>query len=142
MPYATLDQLTDRFGEQMLVSLTDRAAVATGSIDMDVVDRALADTDAEIDGFLRPRYMLPLAEVPPLIADLALAVAIYKLHRYEPDPKIQKDYELARRSLEGISRGAMRIPAAGIEPETSDGTGARMTDRERPFTETNMKGFI
>lgn len=142
MTYATLDQLTDRFGSEMLISLTDRAPVPTGEIDTDVVDRALAGTDAEIDGFLRPRYVLPLAEVPPLIEELALTIAIYKLHRYAPDPKIDEDYKMARRSLEGISKGAIRIPAEGVEPEASDTTGARITDRERPFTEANMKGFI
>ena len=142
MPYTTLDQLTDRFGERMLVDLTDRADVATGEVDADVVDRALADTDAVIDGYLAGRYVLPLATVPALIADLALTIAIYKLHRFEPDPKIQKDYELALRSLDGIAKGSIRIPAAGVEPAGTDGGGARMTDRERPFTEANMKGFI
>src|SRR5690606_6605607 len=49
------------FRRPLLVALTDRAEVATGEIDQDVVDRALADTDAMIDGYIAARYALPLA---------------------------------------------------------------------------------
>ena len=73
--YATLDQLTERFGERMLVQLTDRASPPAGTVDADVVARALADTAAVIDGYLAGRYVLPLAQTPPLLADLALAIA-------------------------------------------------------------------
>lgn len=142
MTYATQQQLTDRFGTAMLTGLTDRGAVATGEVDADVLARALADTDAVIDGYLAARYSLPLAEVPALIADLAQAIAIWKLHSFEPDPKIKADYQDALRTLRDIASGAVRIPVAGLEPAVTDGSGARMTDRERPFTADNLKGFI
>lgn len=142
MTYATQATLTDRFGEAMLVNLTDRAAVATGVIDAAVIDRALADTDAMIDGFLGTRYTLPLALVPPMVTDLALQIAIYKLHVNEPDPKISKDYDVALKMLDKISTGAVAIPAEGIAPQSSNAQGVRTTDRERPFTEATMKGFI
>jgi phage gp36-like protein len=130
MTYATLAQQTDR------------AAPPAGMVDAAVVDRALADTDAMIDGFVAARYRLPLAEVPSLLADLAQAIAIWKLHRYAPDPKIEADYRDARRTLEAIAAGGVRLPVAGIEPAGTGGSGARITDRERPFTEANLKGFI
>lgn len=142
MPYATLAQLTDRYGAQMLVNLTDRAEIATGEIDEAVIDRALADTDAFIDGFLAGRYVLPLAVTPPLLADLAQVIAIWKLHTHAPDPKIEADYKDARKTLEGIARGDVRLPVAGVEPAGTGGSGARITDRDRPFTEANLKGFI
>lgn len=142
MTYATLAQLTDRYGLQMLVNLTDRAEDATGEIDAAVIDRALADTDAFIDGFLAGRYVLPLVETPPLLADLAQVIAIWKLHPHQPDPKIETDYKDARKTLEAIGEGRVRLPVAGIEPAGTGGSGARITDRERPFTEANLKGFI
>ena len=46
MPYVTQIQLTQRFGEQMLIALTDRGPDALGVIDTGVVAQALADTDA------------------------------------------------------------------------------------------------
>ncbi|MGD9863589.1 MAG: gp436 family protein [Pseudodonghicola sp.] len=142
MTYATLDQLTDRFGERMLVMLTDRGEVATGLIDTDVIDRALADTDALIDGFLLGRYVLPLAETPPLLADLAQMIAIWKLHAQGADDKIEKDYKEAMSLLDRIATGKVRLPIAGADPATAPSTGVRLTDRDRFLTEENMKGFI
>ncbi len=43
MPYCTLDQLNDRFGPATIVALTDRADVATGEVDLDVLTRAIAE---------------------------------------------------------------------------------------------------
>lgn len=142
MPYATQQQLIDRFGSQMLINLTDRGPTPTGAIVGAVVARVLADADAEIDGYLAGRYALPMAEVPPMITNLALIIAIYNLHTFEPDPKIIRDYEQAMKRLREISNGTVMIPAAGLEPERVEGSGARLTDRERPMTAENLKGFI
>jgi phage gp36-like protein len=142
MTYATTEQLEDRFGTRLILDLTDRADPPSGEINAAVVSRALVDTDALIDGYLKGRYVLPLAETPPLVVDLALTVAIYKLHTFSPDPKIEEDYKMALRSLEAIGKGNIRLPVAGVEPKDNGGGGARVTDRERPFSADTMKGFI
>lgn len=142
MSYATLDILTDRYGARMLIMLTDRSETPTSEIDMDVVSRALTDTDAVIDGYIAAKYTVPLSEVPPLIVDLAQAITIYKLHTTATDPKIEEDYKAAMKTLGHIAEGKVRLPIAGKEPSGAGGTGARVTDRERPFTADNMKGFI
>ena len=142
MPYATLQQLSDRYGVAMLLDLTDRAEVATGAIDADVVDRALADADELINGYLAARYTLPLAITPGLVAVLAAQVAIWNLHTGSPNEKVAEDYKQALRTLEAISKGTIKLPVGGVEPASSGGTGARMTDRERPLTAENLKGFI
>lgn len=142
MTYTTLDQLTERFGAQVLLSLTDRGPVQTGIVDGDVVARALADTDAVIDGYLQSRYALPVTSVPTLLSDLAQSIAIYKLHVYQPDPKIEEDYKNAMRSLREIADGRIVLTIAGQAAAGTGGSGARITDRARPLTETNLKGFI
>lgn len=142
MTYATQAQLTDRYGERELIALTDRGEVATGAIDTDVIDRALADTDALIDGYLSVRYDLPLAATPVLVTDLALKIAYYNLHISSAAPKVEKDYDDAIATLKQISAGQVQLDIAGSEPDTSGGGSARLTDRERPFTEENMKGYI
>jgi len=140
--YASLAQLTARYGERMLVQLTDRDTPATGAVVVAVIDRALADTDAAIDGYLAGRYVLPLAETPPLLADLAQAIAIYKLHPYQPDPKIERDYTDAMKQLSLIATGTIRLPVAGVEPAGSDAAGVMVVDRERDFTPENLTGFV
>ena len=142
MSYASQEQLEDRFGERLLIQLTDRSTVPTGVIDPAVVARALADTDAVIDGYLAGRYALPLAETPPLLADLAQAIAIYKLHPFAPDAKIEQDYKDAIATLNRIATGTVRLELAGVEPESSGAAGVETIDRERPLTPENLKGFI
>ncbi|MPZ57614.1 MAG: DUF1320 domain-containing protein [Rhizobiales bacterium] len=142
MPYATLEQLTDRFGESMLIELTDRAEPPAGAIDQDVIDRALADADALIDGYLKGRYLLPLSATPPLVTDLALAIAGYKLHRNVASEKIRKDYEDALKTLRDIAAGTVRLDLAGAEPEASGASGVQFSDRERDMTPDNLKGFV
>lgn len=142
MTYATLANLTDRFGEAMLVSLTDRGEFATGTVDVTVVNRALSDTDAVIDGYLARRYALPLSVSQPLLADIAGAIAIWKLHTSEPDPKIEYDYKAVMGMLKDISNGVIALTAAGIEAPSTGGTGVQFTDRERGMTQDNMTGLI
>lgn len=142
MPYSTLEQLTDRHGQRALVALTDRDETPTDAIDTDVVDRAIEDADAVIDGYVGRRYQLPLAAVPALITDLSQAIAIWKLHRFEPPGKVKTDYEDAIRTLRDISSGSIVLDVEGEEPEGTEGGGVRITDRERPLTAANLKGFI
>ena len=142
MTYATLDDLADRFGIDVLLQLADRAVPPAGVVDADVVARALADTDAVIDASLAVRYRLPLASVPAIVRDLALSIAIYKLHRYAPDPKIKDDYDQALKDLREIADGRKKLDVAGIEPATSGAGGVVAIDRERPLTPESMIGFI
>ena len=142
MTYATQAELVERFGETMLVDLTDRADPPAGAIDAGVVGDALTDTDAMIDGYLLGRYQLPLASTPALLKDLAKAIAIYKLHRDAASDKIRGDYEDAQKTLRLIAAGDIRLNVAGVEPTSSGATGVRVTDRPRDFTPDNLKGFI
>jgi phage gp36-like protein len=141
--YCTLDQLTARYGETMLRQLTDRAQPPAGVIVSAVVDRALADTDALIDGYLRGRYALPLPDVPPLVTDLAQQIAIYKLHGQTVADKIDADYQQALKTLAMIAAGTVRLDVAGIEPAASGASGVRVADRARDLmTPDNLRGFI
>ena len=142
MSYVTLAQLEDRFGTRTLVKLTDRGDIPTDVIDPDVIARALADTDAVIDGHVAARYALPMAAMPELLTDVAAALAIYKLHVYEPDPKIVRDRDGALATLRAIARGDIRLEVEGRSAPGTGGSGARVTDRERPMTAENLKGFI
>lgn len=142
MPYTSLDRLARRFGSTMLVQLTDRGEVATGVVDVAIVDQALADTDAVINASIGKRYLLPMAEVPALVADLALSIAIYKLHVTMPDEKIERDYDQAMKDLGALASGAKMLDVAGIEPATSGAGGVVTSDRPRMFTNESLRGFI
>ena len=143
MTYATQAILVARYGSAALVALTDRAEVPTGQIDAAVVARALADADATIDGYLAAKYALPLTVTSPLLEDLCAKIAFWNLHIASPDEKVKIDYQEAIRQLREIAAGSVRIPgAAGVEPSGTASSGASFTDRDRPFSPENLKGFI
>ena len=142
MAYTTQADLITLYGEQMLLGLTDIGMPASGQIDPDMVARAISDADAMIDGYLRERYVVPLASPPPEISAISAAIAIWKLHAFEPGKKIETDYRDARETLKDIAKGLNKLDVTTVTPVTTGSTGAMITDRERPLTEANMKGFI
>lgn len=142
MTYATLAGLTDRYGADLLLQLADRATPPAGVVDADVVGAALANADAVIDAALAVRYRLPLAAVPAIVADLAEAIAIYKLHRFSPEPKIKDEYDQALRDLRDLAEGRKKLDLAGVEPTSSGAGGVQAIDRPRPLTPETMTGFI
>lgn len=142
MTYCTLQQLQDRYGDRMLIQLTDRSQPASGAIDVDVVNRAIADTDGLVDGHLSVRYQLPLSEIPALVVDLAQAIVIYKLHRKTASDKIEKDYDGALKLLRDLSNGKVRLDVAGAEPASSGNSDVITNEPARPMTSKNMTGLI
>lgn len=142
MTYAAQADLVERYGQAMLIELTDRAEPPAGTIDAAVVARALNDADALIDGYLLGRYLLPLVTTPPQLKDLALSIAVYRLHRDTVSDKVRADYTDALKTLSQVASGVIRLGVAGIEPAASGASGVRTTDRVRPLTPENLKGFI
>ncbi|WIY25059.1 gp436 family protein [Parasedimentitalea psychrophila] len=142
MAYTTLQQLIDRYGEAMLIGLTDRDDVSTGAVDPETIDQAIASAGAQIDGYVGSRYALPMAEVPPLIAKLARAITCWELHVYAAPDKITEDYKEAVATLKDISRGAVVLDIAGTQPEGNGSSGIQITDRKRPLEASKMGGLI
>ena len=142
MAYVTLAQLIDRFGEPALLALTDRGQFSTGVIDDATVNRAIADADAVIDGYLARRYQLPLSVDQPMLVKIGGDLVFYNLHTHQPDPKVEADNKAALATLRDISAGVVALTAAGVEAPNVGGSGARITDRDRQMTQDNMSGFI
>lgn len=142
MAYVTLAQLIERYGEPALIALTDRGEIATGVVNEATVNRAIADADATIDGYLVRKYALPLAEAQPMLVKIAGSLVFYDLHTYQPDDKIVNDQKQAMALLKDIGSGVVALTVAGLEPENVAGSGARITDRDRQLTQDNMTGFI
>ncbi|QRY97380.1 DUF1320 domain-containing protein [Sphingomonas paucimobilis] len=113
MTYATLDMLKGAFGEANLISATDRSG--TGSIDVSAVERALSGADATIDAALAVRYRLPLAVVPTIVSEIAVSIALYKLHVFAPDQKVKDDHDRALKDW----TGSPTAPANSMSPASS-----------------------
>jgi phage gp36-like protein len=122
MPYATLQDLIDRYGEDELIERTDRLDPPAGVIDVAIANQALADADAEIDGYLQSRYQLPLANPPAVLKLAACKIARHNLYDDAETEKIANDYAEVLAWLRGIAKGVFSLGPA------TDGTTAPETD--------------
>lgn len=150
MPYVTLDTLVGRFGEQLLIRLTDDRNL--GAVDQEKVDRATAAANGSIDGYLRERYTLPLPEVPPELATAAEDLAMERVYAGNPEretPKDVKDRAAAAMTwLRDIKKGLATLsvatlpPAPGTTGETGGGfIRTNKTKADRIFTDDKLNSY-
>ncbi len=138
MTYAIKQNLIDRYGSEELLQLTDRAN--TGLIDDTVIARALADADAEINGYLATHYTLPLAPVPAALEKLACDIARYRLYEDRVTEIVEKRYDDAIKFLQGVASGkvSLGIDAANAQPVATGGPSFSAGDRV--FTKRRANG--
>lgn len=142
MAYCTLAELIERYSEKMLIDISDRGEERPEEPDAALIDRAIADADALIDGYLKKRYRLPLADVPRLVKDLSLRISIYYAHAHVASEKITADYKDALKTLENIAKGLLDLDLDGVEPAASGASEVRTNNPERPLSAGTMKGFV
>ncbi len=121
MPYASAQDIVDRYGEDRLLVLADRDG--DGQADQDALDRALADAVAEVDGYVAARHALPLPGVPLVLTRLAVDIAVYRLAGSADvlTDEIRTRYEDAVGVLRRISSGDVSLGLAPA-PTVSGGT--------------------
>lgn len=127
MSYATLADMLARYGDAELTQLSDIATPRTGALVSAVIDRALADASAWIDGYLVGRYPLPIADATAL-AKLNLdcaAEARFLLMTTLVDEAAQKAHDERVAFYRAVAKGDIAlIAAADIPPAV--GVGAVM----------------
>jgi phage gp36-like protein len=107
MPYATQQNMIDRFGSKELIELTDRANI--GVIDATVLGNVLADADAEINTYLTGRYALPLATTPPVLTKFACDVARYQLYDVRASEQVKARYDDAIKFFKLLANGGISL---------------------------------
>lgn len=110
MPYSTLKQMIEKYGEQDLALLSDNTGNYPPTIDQAVIERAIASADAEIDMHLQTRCQLPLTSVPLALVDASVTLAYANLN-----PKQNKDSpeaqaaERQRNILKRLAEGKLTL---------------------------------
>ncbi len=141
MSYATQNDMIERFGEREVRILTDRDN--QGLIDATVLSYALAQADAEIDGYLQGRFALPLASVPVLLVGIACDVARYRLAGTdirETDP-IRTRYKDAIKLLASISKGELQLGLAANGQPAPEAGSVRVVEGARVFTPGTLSDY-
>lgn len=119
MSYFDRQDYVDRHGEQELIQLTDRDG--DGLEDTEVLDRAAADADAEINAYVGARYALPLPSTPELLKRVARDLVRYFLFDQRAPEEVRLRYQRAVKLLDSIRSGDTSL---GLPPaETPAGGG-------------------
>jgi phage gp36-like protein len=131
MSYAVAQDMIDRFGQEELVELTDRAN--TGAIDMTVLARALADADAEINSYLSSRYALPLASVPAELVPKACDLARYFLYDTRVNERVKDRHDDVIKWLQALAKGLVSLGLDPVDVPVPDAAGVQFTANARVF---------
>lgn len=139
MTYATPQDLIDRFGQDELVELTDRSRL--GAIDAAVIARALADADAEIDGYLSGVCPLPLVSVPPRLVKIAADIARYQLYDRAVTDAIKARYDDAIKYLRLLAGGQVSLGLDAANQPVAEVGGVQFTASARVFNAATLSDY-
>ncbi len=112
-----------------------------------IIDGAIGDADAEIDGYLAKRYAVPLAPAPTVINKFSKDIAIYNLFSRigideSTDQKTYLNrYNSAIAFLKLVAEGKVSIGGESEDPATAAATGFTVKSNTRLFTREQMKGM-
>lgn len=141
MPYTSRPLLEERFGLDELIQRTDKFVPYTGAVVDSVLDRAIADADAEIDGYVGARYALPLPDpVPPVLVPIACDIARYRLFDDSVTEIVRQRYEDAIARLKDIAAGRLSL---GIDPAQVEAAqvGVRVRAPAKVFSDELLGGY-
>jgi phage gp36-like protein len=145
MVYAQPSDMIARYPNRDLVQLTNEDPTQS-IVNQTVLQQALADASAEIDGYLESRFTLPLTDPPAVLARLTCDIAMYRLQALRP----LHDLEEARRRYDDALDGTLTLGVAPDNQEPPEAAGAVVTDAggdssgalpRRIFSRGNLKGF-
>jgi len=132
MAYCTQDDIELQLDETTLIELTDDAG--EGDVAAEVVTRAVADADEEIDSYLALHYSLPFDSTPNLVRKLSVDLAICHLYARRddtmPETRAQRCKD-ARKLLEalGAGRAVLDVPDPAADPDGGVGVTTSKSDR-------------
>lgn len=135
MAYCTQSDILKQLDEVILIELTDDAG--DGEVDSDVVDRAIADADEEIDSYLSVKYSLPFSTTPNLVRRMSVVIAICNLYarRADTTPETRKeDCERIRKDLDRIARGTMKLDVPDPSVDSDHGVEVTTSKSDRKFS--------
>tara|TARA_R110002033_G_scaffold124195_1_gene166316 strand:- start:5831 stop:6271 length:441 start_codon:yes stop_codon:yes gene_type:complete len=141
--YANTDNMLSRFGEQDLMLLTEREGSMPGQINIAVLEQALRDASAEIDGYIVGRYTLPLTTVPAVLERNCCDIARYFLYGDKAPEQVEKRYNAVVKYLALVSKGDISLGLADTGEVASQSELVVSIDSAGTvFGRKSSKGFI
>lgn len=141
--YVTSGDLIPSYVEERVAVQLTNDEIDGETVVPSVVDDAIADAEAEVDGYLGARYALPLVTVPRLVVRLVLRLSRYHLYNRRAgavEEWLEKDYAGALRMLRDIAEGKITL---GTQPEPGANSEriVRSTSQAQVFGRPNLEDF-
>lgn len=113
-----------------------------------VIRAAIADADAEIDGYLAKRYRVPVTPAPRILNKLSKDIAVYNLYsrtgidESSEEKNYLNRYRAAIDFLKLVAGGKASIGAGGeADPSSAAAEGFTARSSDRLFTRNSLKGM-
>lgn len=136
--YATVKAMKLKFGETILIRLTDTERPYQGVINMEKLNSAMQEANSEIDAYVGSRYPLPLQVIPPFLTEIGCNLARYYAvtgDLSENDP-IKNRYESSIKTLTKISKRELTLgssPAGESKPVQTSSNNVQFAVGRRDF---------
>jgi len=121
MSYAQISDMILRYGETELLEISSTFGGSMDTINANAVNTALAEASDEIDGYLRERYVTPVATPTPKMTGVACALARYALSvggDSTPAEKVSNGHKSALSWLRSVKDGKVTLNGE-LLPNTS-----------------------
>lgn len=150
--YSTVQEVKDMIKPDMVNSIIDDIfpesvedeEAKTAKL-IEIIEGAIKDADAEIDGYLNKRYPIPLPSPPAVINKLSKDIALYNILSRNGMLKDEREnnyferYKYAVKFLENVAKGIADI---GITvPSQKANTSFSIISNTKIFGRNNMKGM-
>ncbi|EML5157550.1 TPA: gp436 family protein [Morganella morganii] len=150
MSYATLADMYARYSRDALHILTDVKIDDWQSLSPEelqsarehLIQVALDDSSATIDGYIDGRATLPLETVPVVLIRIACVLTRFALEEGAATEKATKDAEAAIRLLEKVSAGDVGLGLSKDAERPAGGDIAVITSQGSVWSRDKSKGFI
>lgn len=150
MAYCTVDEVFKMLKEDMINSLLADELIEDASKQREmmepVIEDAIADADAEINGYLTKRYSLPFVDAPKVLNKFSKDIAIYNIisNRFGIDENgkektILNRYNAAIKFLTSVANGTIELGITGTKETAA--TGFKMRSNKRLFSRGTMRGW-
>lgn len=156
MGYCTVADVRELIKEDMFNSIlgdryideSDAEAVAEKEKDITLlIENAIADADAEIDGYLSKRYSPPFMEPPAVLKKFSKDIAAYNLMSRKGIEEDNSEktyltrYNSAIRFLTMVAEGKIDIGTTKDDPGKTASEGFHFLSSRRLFSRESMKGW-
>lgn len=139
--YADIRAMKERFGVLELLQLTDAAGEDLSAEETAVIETALNDATAFMNGYIRVRHTLPLSAVPPVLTRLCCEIARFYLYKTAVTDVVKDAYDAAVKVLRDIAKGELILSDPKGTPPDQGAPLVIVGGAERLFNQNSMKGF-